>query len=317
MLGAGVSHTAGLPLAQVLLGVVAEKSLTDAERSELLLFLEYLMPTFSTDDLNYPDVEEFLTLLDVAESYSRSAPGKLEFPRRRLSKLRRIFLNRLSEYLWSGHKNLAKDHPLRLFGVALNPGDVIITFNYDIIAEYCISQREGDLSWDYSPTREQICLLKPHGSIDWFYSDEVEADGKDFSELLTDLTQYSGWDFVPAIRGKMPVIVPPVASKLIESRDLQQIWNWVTDTLVEADEIYILGYSLPPADRLTRFVLRQCILTRNKVPPPCIVNPSGHLRSRFQEWISSDVRFVQQRFERWATVFHREEMLRRAEAEAS
>lgn len=302
-----MSSTAGLPLAKDLLRVVADSELDKTSHAELCEFLEFLMPTFTKEYLNYPDVEEFLTLLDVVESYSLSAAGKLEFPRRRLSKLRRTFLTRLAKYLWTGHKNLGKDHPIRLFASALRAGDTIVTFNYDLTMDAAIYDLP-ELAFRYRPTTEHIGLLKPHGSIDWFYADEVEADGDKFRGLFDDLTQSLEWNFDESIEGKMPVIVPPVATKLIDLRDLQRIWKWVTDALVKAEAIYILGYSLSPADRLTRFVLRRSIQMRKQPGNMWVVNPDGQLRGRFQEWISPEVKFVPQNFEQWVINFHKNEM---------
>lgn len=303
VLGAGVSSSAGLPLAHELLGTVAERTLKPPQRAELDNFLEYLMPTFQKDLANYPDVEQFLTLLDVAESYAQFTRRGLAFPRRRLSKLRRTFLRGLARYLWRGHKAVTTDHPIALLAKSLKRGDTVITFNYDLTVESALE--DAHQSWDYQRRGDDITLLKPHGSIDWFHADEVDAETEGFSQLFTDFTQFDGWKFHPAKLGRsLPVIVPPVVAKLIDHPDLQDVWMQVSRRVMAADGIYILGYSLPEADRLTRFVLRRAVRARKKSGNVWAVNPDPRLRSRFAECISPDVVFIQQPFERWVQLFH-------------
>lgn len=309
VLGAGVSHSAGLPLAAHMLTAVAETTLSQPERAELDDFLEYLMPTFEKEVANYPDVEEFLTLLEVAESYAQFSRAKLAFPRRRLAKLKRTFLGGLARYLWGGHEAVTADHPITLLVQTLKPSDIVITFNYDLTVERAISNL--DRTWDYKRGAADITLLKPHGSIDWFHADEVEADGDRFVELFTDLTWFDGWNLERQKLGRsLPVIVPPVVAKLLDDPDLQAIWMEVGASIARADAIYILGYSLPQADTLTRFVLRRAISSRKKSGNIWAVNPDGHLRSRFAECISPDVAFVQQKFENWVQGFHESEAQR-------
>jgi hypothetical protein len=114
-----------------------------------------------------------------------------------------------------------------------------------------------------------------------------------------------------------------VVVKLMDHGDLRDIWMQVSSSLAKADAIYILGYSLPQADRLTRFVLRSAVRARKKSSNIWAVNPDGALRSRFSECISPDVAFLQQRFERWVEGFRdtearREELLaEQSEAEAA
>ncbi len=155
----------GLPLAADLLAAVAEDQFKGTELDELQRFLEYLMPTFEKDIANYPDIEEFLTLLDVAESYSCFATGRLLFPRRRLSKLRRVFLAKLARFLWRAHKNMPDDHPVAFLAKYLEPGDKVITFNYDLTVKYAIQKHTSmNYTYEHPVQKDEILILKPHGS---------------------------------------------------------------------------------------------------------------------------------------------------------
>jgi len=308
-LGAGVSQSAGLPLAQALLAAVAEETLKAPERAELDEFLEYLMPRFHKDLANYPDVEEFLSLLEVAESYAQFSRAGLAFRRRRLSKLRRTFLAGLAAYLWRGHESLTPDHPIALLAACLKRDDTVITFNYDLTIERALDNL--GTHWGYRRELRPITVLKPHGSIDWFHADEVDAGRPGFSELLTDLTQVKGRKSPARRLGRRPpLIVPPVVGKLVQHPDLQDIWGEASAALIRADAIYILGYSLPEADRLTRLVLRHAvgIRSRSKSGNIWAVNPDRRLHERFDHCISPEVRFLEQPFERWVEIFHEREV---------
>ncbi len=306
VLGAGVSHSAGLPVAKNVLAAVADSEFKGTELDELHQFLEYLVPTFEKDIANYPDVEEFLTLLDVAESYSCFAKGRFLFPRRRLSRLRRVFLANLARFLWRAHEDMSDDHPIALLAKYFEPDDKVITFNYDLTVEYAIDEH-SDMTYTYEPPvqKDHILILKPHGSIDWFSADEVDADGDEFRELMRDMTWYNGWSYdKAALSGRMPLIVPPVATKLIEHRDLQEIWNRMTTALISAQEVYVIGYSLPDADRLTRYVLRRAIRQMKEDQSVTVVNTDRKMREHFREQIHDRVRLTQQPFERWISRVH-------------
>ena len=310
VLGAGVSTTAGLPLAADILAAVAQATLGKKDRKELDAFLEYVSPVFSTEYENYPDIEQFLTMLDVAEDFTRmrGRAQRLMFPRRRLSKLKRNFLLAMAKLLWEGHKRIDEEHCMVKFGKRLAAGDSVITFNYDLTMEHALNEAGSD--WDYEPSPKRVTLLKPHGSVDWFWSDDQEADRENFSTLYDDLTLFKGWDFdQDALANKMPVIVPPVAAKTVELADLQRIWQWATTALSRADKLFIIGYSLPEQDKLTEFVLRRTagMRIKSKKSPPCVVNMDGALRSRFHERIAPDVKFIPWKFERWVSSAGQEE----------
>ncbi len=116
------------------------------------------------------------------------------------------------------------------------------------------SFREGRV---FSPSANytRIHLLKLHGSINWHYSGEIGAT----SEQI-----YYSEGYVPDL---VPFIIPPVLDKnsSYTHTTLKTLWSFGADYLKLANEIYIIGYSLPETDLPVNFYLQENIRPGAKV----------------------------------------------------
>jgi hypothetical protein len=271
VLGAGVSAACGLPVTKDIFRetmlVLLESTPADAERVHAML--RYLYPGFEPKLKNYPNIEDFLNLLEMAKRFNSEAFLKSEpHSERRIKKVEDIVLKSLASFLWRQMQSKDCLRPLRRFvEKQLSPGDVVITFNWDVTLEQALylDRKNPEFDYFYSRTRDQdqIFLIKPHGSIDWFKRSDLDAQGKgdDYLSLDDHLVVFKHFDLTenPELEELMPIIVPPISSKEFKSRALKQMWNSIFRAVSQATELHIIGYSLPREDQFARFVFRRAI----------------------------------------------------------
>jgi len=184
----------------------------------------------------------------------------------------------------------------------------VIIFNYDTVLERILYMsrlgREIDLYdlpltllWSrvrdpggYLPARK-FHLIKLHGSINWFYSgvegfpgEQVYYHPVDSNSPRKDGTNIPAPEFRQLTKDKIPLIIPPVAekSRFYSNQTLRSLWWDARKALAEADEIFCVGYSLPPTDLTTKLLFRSVAHPRRVF----IVNRSASdldLKKRYRE----------------------------------
>lgn len=185
VLGAGFSKPAGLPLcAELFSEIIALAKLRGLYKNilkkDIDAFLEYLERTkgvsISEAQINF---EEFISYLDVEHflqlkgSDHWSAAGNLS----------QLVVRNLIALILYDRESAMKDRDFDLyekFAERLEPGDMVLTFNYDTILEKTFLRKS--IPYRYFPTRyksvgfaggevlhtNEVVLLKMHGSINWF-----------------------------------------------------------------------------------------------------------------------------------------------------
>lgn len=132
-------------------------------------------------------------------------------------------------------------------------------------------------------------LIKLHGSINWYYSGASEYSGQQIyltqEKMNIDLQSINKVDLVP-------LIIPPVLDKssFYFSNTIKTLWEAAKISIQNADEIYLLGYSLPQTDLPMRYLLQSYlkwkkakIFVVNKVEKVEEENISNRFRSIFGE----------------------------------
>jgi NAD-dependent SIR2 family protein deacetylase len=195
----------------------------------------------------------------------------------------------------------------------------VVTFNYDLAVDYAIQQR---FPIDYGldpPVAGAIPVLKLHGSLNWFYCSTCERiipwDLAPLTQKLSALEMNRGqlpiklsgvidqWDHKVRLGHDVrtqPVLVPPTWSKAEYHRTLAGVWKRAALELREAENIYIIGFSLPVTDEFFRYLyslgtVGDTILRRFWVIDP---DPSGTVEQRFKSLLGPG---AEQRF-----AFHKE-----------
>src|SRR5713226_3896405 len=173
VLGAGASKACGLPLTNELLPSVLPSLRGTSVRKRALNFIKYLYPYFERRWGNYPNLEEFLSLMDVYVQFSAKVKRNHKFDPDDVKELKDELLSAISAGL-SERSSKLKIQTTQFFRLAqiMRPGDVILSFNWDLLVESALTELKRD--WNYELKLAKPVLLKPHGSIDWF-------DGKNTS----------------------------------------------------------------------------------------------------------------------------------------
>lgn len=166
----------------------------------------------------------------------------------------------------------------------VEPGDVIITFNYDVLAEQALWKRKlwnpvdgyglGQLGQieeheylDASNLPEtKVPVIKLHGSVNWLYRDDFLNARKIeicTTSLKTSDPLFEGLEVKaqhPPYESTYPLpshVVLPTFMKSFEYRWELQLVRQAADAISGAKEIFILGYSLPEADAMANLIFDQ------------------------------------------------------------
>jgi len=91
----------------------------------------------------------------------------------------------------------------------------------------------------------------------------------------------------------IPLIIPPVKNKKYDNFGnlFQTLWDKAEQELVEASEIYIIGYSFPKTDYRSTELFKKAFLKRTDMPKITIINPIPELieeRFKYDFGITND-----------------------------
>ena len=186
-----------------------------------------------------------------------------------------------------------------------------ITFNYDVSLDltldyigqpYDYHLRSGALSRNSTSP-----LLKLHGSINWGLSEsgaivpwplnmaqnQIDKFGeKCFFDCGSKLNLFKHEN--RPLRGP-PVIVPPTWNKNEYHGQLSNVWAAAANELSEAENIFVIGYSLPETDSFFRYLYALGSDSNSRLRHFVVVNTdrSGEVEKRFKNLIG---RGVEKRF---------------------
>jgi len=233
IIGAGFSKPAGLPLGTELFSRVVDLAkkrwVYDSLKRDIDKYIEYVqtarVQSIGEDDIN---LEEFVTYLDIEHKLELNGSDRWS-DEGNVNQL--LVRNLIGLAIYLAQNSMSHDDLdlYREFARRLQPGDCVLTFNYDTILEtvfdeldinyrlypfrYKVSER-GSLYVDQDDT--DVILLKMHGSIDWFdraYYDSVLAyatqlgDGYVPPHLVFNTAEFSPIHIVdPPIHNKDPLI---------------------------------------------------------------------------------------------------------------
>jgi hypothetical protein len=300
IIGAGVSASCGFAVAQTLLREALTRLANHDAVSEAKVhdLLGYLYPGFNVALRNYPNVEDFLNLIQMAcEFNSEAYMTSTLWPRQKLQETQKTVLKAVTDYFWERMRECSLDALRTFVRNCVEGGDTIITFNWDLTIEKVLEEQDKVDFW-YEPTGD-VVLLKPHGSIDWFRSKDLPNDmpKQSVRNIDDEIAVYP--EFTLAKHQKMkrpaPVIVPPVYQKDFALPFLQNTWKRTYRAVSAADKLWIIGYSLPKEDQFARFVLARAIRNnrlrsgrgKKRDLEMKIVNPDESVQTTFSRLIGS------------------------------
>lgn len=151
----------------------------------------------------------------------------------------------------------------------------VINFNYDLCLDYALLTHgyEADygLSGKLLKNKRAIPHYKVHGSLNWFRNQQV---GRIEPQRLRKLNMSTYWkrlgvdkpverpiDTMELIGGPdqwganlhpEPIIVPPTWNKGWYQEQLKSVWRCASQAISTAENVFVIGYSLPQSDQFFR-----------------------------------------------------------------
>jgi NAD-dependent SIR2 family protein deacetylase len=257
----------------------------DTEKNELLILREKIRDSLEKSKIH-------VSLEDVFTSFDKTYQSREYFHRYSSQYVDEIkeSITRLFVYYFSkrckNHTYVESDY-LSFFSYLKNhaTNSAIISTNWDVLTETYLEKQKlvYDLSLNdtyytkdglvTSKSRKTIKLIKIHGSINWFRCLNCGKINIVNSEncgnyLFDDKSQETckscritkNADFLLQSQ-----IITPTMMKSLNSQLYTNLWSSARETLLKADHVYFVGYSLPIADFDFRYLLHQSISDKAKI----------------------------------------------------
>jgi hypothetical protein len=290
ILGAGASRFAQFPTSNNLQTFLRDTKQLVAGADAWLSLMDRLVERIAPA---IPNIEALCTLVDLSALDSDIAgliglsDGELETDPYAFSRLiAAVFANHSHRVMNQIFKNVPEGLELNAADVIavmdawakiLNEGDVIVTFNWDLVHEmilakagkWCYATGYGFTVRDPQKSQSPVTILKLHGSCNWsmrhprdpnphleyvqeFFSGDCPLVDFEITSRL-ETSADSGYSLIQPSYLKDPSAKPA----------LLPIWSQAADAITTAKKIAVLGYSLPLADGPTR-TLFSLALSRNQ-----------------------------------------------------
>lgn len=183
----------------------------------------------------------------------------------------------------------------------------IITFNYDLAADYAIHYcgYNSDYCIDNLNRKKSIKILKLHGSLNWFssakeivpfelgeimkwYNFELLGKGPIYLNILDKVKRNNNEILYKNKKIKVesePLIIPPTWNKTEANYNIGigKVWSQAAKELSEAENIFIIGYSLSETDYFFRYLFALGTEGKKIIKKIWVFNPDLKVAKKFKE----------------------------------
>ncbi len=321
ILGAGASKDAGAPLMDEFLSLAQKINLgaqDDNYRQKVFDGIEDLRVIQAKSKIDLDNIENVFGAFEMARILKRLGERDAEQVDRLVHSLKKLIVNTLE---LSIRCPLSGDiyRPPRTydrFGEMLfqlrndltNLQVSVITLNYDVALEYALSFYgvEYDYVFGNSIPANSISLMKLHGSINWR---QCGRCSQIFSTPImykpnTFFTERRKGDyclirpskhFAQQVHCNEPIeldamIIPPTWNKTQYNSSIGQVWVNAAKCMSEADNIFIVGYSLPPSDEFFKYLFALGTMTRTFLDCIWVFNPDESVKHKYDNLIADGIR---------------------------
>lgn len=198
----------------------------------------------------------------------------------------------------------------------LDSSDTIINFNYDLIMDKALVDNT-QLKWNewigYTPMKfdgiwhldqrhttcpstlahssavsSEVTYLKLHGSLNWFRSIRGQGTLHPLVVSLFSVSNSCAWGDATLFledEWRQQFLVPPTMHKDYEL--FQPLWMKAEETLAEARELVIVGFSFAPADLQAEWLLRRGLSRNPNAVKVTLVDPCAETQQRIAKLVHS------------------------------
>jgi hypothetical protein len=327
LFGAGASTTVGVPVMKDFIDrahELAESRPPGLDLSAFELFFELVqsrLPQLHAKSVvDLTNIESVFSLVEMA-SLVRRLPGTTpeEIDKTAVA-VRRVLTQTVQftcqfdytkEQAW-----MPPDAYLTVVGLAEHPDTkksnvAFITFNYDLALDFALHWSQVEYDYGLGPSRSgTVPLLKLHGSLNWSRCSKCHAISPvtldrvframagrvsitrtirrsiDAPRALRSLPAHCA----DAARSEDPAIVPPSWNKTQYHATFSQVWSRAAQELSEAEEITVIGYSLPESDAFSRDLFRLAMAGSTRLKSFTVVDTGSEGPGRFKDLLGPDAK---------------------------
>jgi hypothetical protein len=320
VLGAGFSKAYGLPLAKELTARVlkyrddrgAELGFPRGTFQQQRDLLRHLFPHCDLET-SWPDFEELITVLDEWNNYRMGVHKKGDaFVRSFKDSLLRALYNVLSEQVDAARKANGLSVVRSFVQRVHDEQSTIVCFNWDLLVEVAAQDIGMGIEYQKETIKDGIYVAKPHGSLNLAELPEQEYEKNKHAINVLPRDMKIEWrheqtkTLVLRIQNPAndpkgivytfgPIVIPPTARKTYQSPWINYQWHFALDMVRNADEVVIIGYSLPTTDIRPRLLLQFARFRRNRLIPIRLIDPRAEdLRDHFEGVVGSPLEIISQ-----------------------
>ncbi len=178
----------------------------------------------------------------------------------------------------------------------------VLTFNYDIGLDFAFQTQSLSYSSALKEDAEnaQVELLKLHGSVNWAQCNKcgkvtIKGLGTPTSGLIArdkDIARLRPSRLIGAIHCSgaereqpfiVPLIVPPTWNKSEHYSAISPVWRRAAERLGQAENIFVIGYSLPQTDQFFRYLYALGTMGPSRIQRFHVFNPDRDVAQRYQQ----------------------------------
>lgn len=273
---------------------------------------KYFYPDGTNKDFRPSAVDFFSTLKSYME-ISTGFPGGFSDAPVLYRKLKFAIAHLLVEKLRLVDTRLAKGH--EYLSKVVQPGNIVVTSNWDTAIERYALLHEVPVRFS-GHDESELAVLKLHGSLDWTLGQHMTKAGADYalpgerlhppqphtlrlpksSERddvvfrIRALEQWNGaWSLVSS-RTTEPHIVTMARGKAGDLGPLDGVWRDAYAAVSRAENLEIVGYSMPDDDIEIRTLLRAGVERGTKSPRILVRNPAPDVHDRVRGYLDHKIR---------------------------
>jgi NAD-dependent SIR2 family protein deacetylase len=320
--GAGASAHAGVPLMKNFFDIAVEIFLgykpDDESKNEFRLIIDNYFNSFRKIYANFnfePEIKNIETIFSLIDMLKLSSEDSLnnelsqsiiKFITRTIER-KTVFsmvspnkFNKPKEYCYFSEKILQHHQKIDI---------CIITFNYDIALDTVIRTTFGSDSINYGlerePNKSIIKLFKLHGSINFGIcsdpdclaitpisspiTNDIAFAYDSFIVPISDLISKNVCRKCKARLQSYPLIIPPTWNKS-ENKNISAVWNNTLKELSNAENIFIIGYSLPKTDLFFHYLLALGTLEIKNFKRFWVFDIDDEVNKKYSSFLSNDMK---------------------------
>lgn len=188
----------------------------------------------------------------------------------------------------------------------------ILTFNYDlaldftchlksIIPDYCLQgfisapnalktlKLHGSLNWTHCHTCQKIVaweLRDYFGVFSWRNPYDARELNLNLSQHLSKFSHCNNGMKSNAI----PYLVPPTWNKSEHHHSIENVWQTAAKELSEAENIFVIGYSLPETDSFFQYLFSLGVTSKTLIRKFWVIDPNPSVEPRYRSLVGQAVK---------------------------